>query len=343
MRKKDIDDIRKIIRQELIANEKGKIDNKIEKKKTPIPKQDNYERTVQRSKQENMDIQKSFYQIMLFSIIAIFAFLIVLFVKPRLVQEDNTNKPSDINIDNDVHEVDKKNDPIMLQENGELLNSNIEVVQLFNRISFLEQEKLFYDSTYLFSKEAININDIDDNYLLVLLTKTNTFKEYIAKMGLSSKEEVCGANSIIQIPIIDFDQLTKSVFNRQLVEHKDFTYIYYYDDQFITFLQFKFDGSVYNATCIDNLPKKDYNITVTPVMSQAYKEDNIVKIVVRSVFIDKDGNAYGDFEKRRFLFTNKNIYEQLHYISYADRYEFTYVYNDDNYYLEQITKLNNEE
>ena len=135
MRKKDIDDIRKIIRQELIANEKGKIDNKIEKKKTPIPKQDNYERTVQRSKQENMDIQKSFYQIMLFSIIAIFAFLIVLFVKPRLVQEDNTNKPSDINIDNDVHEVDKKNDPIMLQENGELLNSNIEVVQLFNRIS----------------------------------------------------------------------------------------------------------------------------------------------------------------------------------------------------------------
>lgn len=332
MRKKKLEKLKAEIKKDL----RKELEKEAEKNKKPKIEKVLKEPVLYHSKDELQEIQKSFLKILLFSAIIVFALCLTLLFSSKFNKKEN-NKPLEDNNNEEV-EIDPINDPIHLQTDGVLYHHNKYILELYNQLTFQSYEYNLYDSTYLYSKDELKVEEMPSEYLLFLLSKTNDFKDYINDTGFLTKQEICSKDGTIRIPIQDLEELLMTNFNVELKENTSFVYTHYVDKVFSTYINFIYSDGYYISSCYKANDEALYKVTAKMLIEDARKEDNELRIGARVVFMDNN-HVYGDYDRSRVISENINT-DILQYISNADKYEFVYRFNGSNYYLESIVRVN---
>ena len=329
MRRKTLEKIKEDLKKDL----KKEMENDAKKeKKVPVVKE--LKEPVHHSKEELHEIQKNFLKILIFAGIILFI-LIILILRPNISGKEKTIKPQEEEVETNV---DTIYDLIEKQANGQLDHNNKYILQLFDQLKLLSNEYYFYDSTYLYSKDMLLTSEIPSDYLLFMLSKTVSFKQYILSTKLLTKEEICSDNATIRIPGSDIGDLISKEFNVNIDEYRDFIYTHYVDENFSTYIKFIYSDGYYISSCYEQLGDFPYDTIADMLIEDAYKNDDELRIGVRVVFMDSN-YVYGDYQKKRLIAANTSA-DILQYISNADKYEFVYRFNGSNYYLESIVRVN---
>lgn len=329
MRKKKLEKLKEEIKKELkkeFQKQELQQNKPVKVLKDPV---------LNHSKEELVFIQKSFLKIFIFSFVILCVLFVIFLIRPSfgtnesISEEDTKNEV--------VDEYDPINATLFELKEEKINNKNKYLRFLVDQITFKNYEYYVYDSTYLYSKDELNINEVSSDYLLFLLSKTKRFNEYISEQNLKTKIEVCNASGAIRIKIEDIIEMISTEFNTNLKEYKDFIYTYYVDGEFSTYIKFVYSDGYYVSFCYDTPSNITYNVISNTVLEEAYKEEKSIRILIRAAFITED-NVYADYKLTNVISNNINA-DVLDYINEADQYEFVFKTIDNyNYYLEKVVK-----
>lgn len=325
MRKKKLEKIKQELKEEVIKEMNQKTVTE-EKKEEYIPTP-----VLYHSKEELHSIQKSFLYIFLFSSAVLLIVIIILVVNPFSPKKEELKKePPKEEI------IDMKRLSLKDFKEGVIPNQNQFLLELVDILSFEDVDYYYYDSTYLYSKDELNIKDMDVKYLLFLMTKTKDFQEYIKSTDVLTKTEICKKDGSIRIPKEEVDKILEKNFGILPGVNENFIYHHYIDGVYSTSVLFVYSDNYYVSTC-DNLTNEiNYEKIAVPVLDSASKEKDEIHIRVKVAFITKN-KVYADYLLSHEI--SNNIYEdKLNYIKRADEYEYVFKEGKENYYLEKIVK-----
>jgi len=318
------DKLKKEILMELLKEEEKKEKEIAKPVKPPV---------LHHSKEEIQSIRESFLKVFLFSATVLFIIIVILILDPfsnKKTKEESNN--------NGQEEVIEKVPTLVDREDGIIENSNKEILKMFFLLEPNNYEYYMYDSTYLYSKDELLMKDVPSSYLLYMTSKSDEFNEYIQSQELLTKLEICSKDGNIRIPKEDIDNIFENIYGFSIKEYDDFIYTYYVNGLFSTYIRFIYSDGYYVSRCdVNNEPTMKYNSVAMPVISQATKENEIVKIKSKVSFITKN-KVYADYELKNVISDNPNS-DMLTYISNASDYEYIYKLNNNKYYLEKIVKV----
>lgn len=284
------------------------------------------------SKEELQSIRESFLKIFIFSTIVLFIIIALVIIGPKTIKKENENNEKE-NLQEEI-----KKETLVDRQDGVIENINVEILNMFNMLNPKNEDLFVYDSTYLYSKDEFIISEIPDNYLLYIMSKSNEFNELINSFNMLTKAEICSKNGNIKIPESKINDLMLSLFDRQNIKYEDFIYTHYVDNSFSTYIRFTYSDGYYVSFCdVEEFETLEYNSVAIPMLHEASKENNFVKIKVKVAFLTKN-NVYSDYELKNVISTN--VYDDiLSYILKADEYEYYYVLKNKKYILDKIVKL----
>lgn len=326
MRKKKLEKMKQELKEEVIKeiNLKAGTEEKNDKY-IPTP-------VLYHSKEELHSIQKSFLYIFLFSSAVLLIVIIILVVNPFSPKKEELKKePPKEEI------IDMKRLSLKDFKEGVIPNQNQFLLELVDRFSFEDVDYYYYDSTYLYSKDELNIKDMDINYLLFLMTKTSDFKDYVKSTDFLTKTEICKKDGSIRIPKEEVNKVLLKNFGIIPNVNENFLYHHYIDGNYSTSVLFIYSDNYYVSTCDISNKEINYEKIAVPVLDNAYKKDDEIHIKMEVAFMTRD-KVYADYLLSHEI--SNDIYEdRLNYIKKADGYEYIFKEGENNYYLDRIMKV----
>ena len=286
--------------------------------------------TLSRSPEELEQIRKSFLKIFLFSLVVLFVIFIILFLNPFANKEEKDNN-SNIELPKEESKV-----TLITKEDGVVENTNAEMLELFYLLVPNTEEYYIYDSTYLYSQDELKPDNIPSEYLLYLMSKSNSFKRVINDTGLLTKLEICNSDNIIRIPVETINNIIYELFDKSSIEYKDFIYTHYIDGVYSTYIEFKYSDGYYVGFCSEKEDNFKYTSIAKPVIQDANKQANVLAIRTKVAFITKD-KVYADYSLNKEISNAPNV-DMLTYINLADTYVYKYKLINNKFKLESIVK-----
>ena len=333
MRKKKLEQLKDSIKKDLIKEMK----KEEEKKKKELEKKElQYVEpiVIEHTKDDLDSIRKSFLKITIFMTLILFLLAILLFINPFKKEKEKQNKveskPTEETYDPLVATLDKL-------EEGIIPNSNIYIIDLFNSVVLSEEEKYIYDSTYLYSEPDFNVKNIDDSYLLFLNSKTKDFEKYFKTNKMLTKSEICSNIGNIKIPESTIFEMINNNFMKNEYSNTNFTYSYYLDGVFSTYVDFVYSDGYYVSFCND-ITKNTYTSIAKPIIKSAEKIGENIVISAKVAFITEKF-IYADYQLTKII-NDKPTTDILNYISLASEYEYIFIKDNGDYKLDRITKVN---
>ena len=311
-------EIIKELKQEELKQEQKIIEQSI---KTPV---------VEHSKEELEDIRKSFLKVFLFSITVLFVIITILILNPfsEKKEKDSDNENESPKVDTQI--------TLITKEDGIIENTNNEMLNLFNSLVPNIEEYFLYDSTYLYSRDELKVDSISHEYLLYLMSKSDSFKKVIDETGLLTKLEMCSTDNTIRIPVETINTLIYDLFNVNKIEYEDFVYTHYINGTYSTYIEFKYSDGYYVGFCSEKEDNIKYTSIAKPVIQDANKQENVLTIRTKVAFITKD-KVYADYSLSKEI-SNDPTVDMLTYINLADTYEYKYKLINNKFKLESIVK-----
>lgn len=324
---------RKNLKEELMKEIKKELNIEQEKKKVP------YQVPVYVPKEKTPDDLKTIkkYFVIVFTVMVIWSLLFIAY----LVYDDKKEPPlkqtkKEIEIEETI---DLRTTSLVNLKEGSIPLNNIELLELYRNLKYNEEEYLIYDSNLLYRLNVGQknlIDDLEDSYLLFLLSKTSDFKEYIDKLELLTKFELCSKDGNIKIPITEIDKILLNNFNKTDIVYKDFIFSYYVNGSFITYIKFVFSDNYYVSSCY-NKSDFNYNSVSSIVIDDAIKESNEIKLDIKAVFTNQSGVF------REYTLNNRigNIEEErINYVNSGSTYQLLYKLNENSkYYLYSVSRI----
>ena len=287
---------------------------------------------VEHTIEDIYEIRKSFLKIFLFSVIAVFIIIIFL-IDPFGIKDKKTkDKPKEEAKSEQVTET------LLTKKDGIIENSNKELLKLFYMLEPSSFEYYLYDSTYLYSKEEFLVCDIQKDYMLYLLTKTEDFQKLILNDFGETKSELCIENGHIKIPIETINEMLFSSFIfSNIEEYPDFIYTHYVNGDYSTIVKFVYSDGYYVSFCIENETNINYNSIAKPIIKEAIKKGEYITINAKVAFMTKD-KVYADYALTKVI-SNNSTADVLEYINDADEYQYIFKLDNNKYKLEKIAKV----
>ena len=321
-------EIKKEILKELEDEEKkGKEKNKTENlQPIELPK-------IEHTKEDIYEIRKSFLKIFLFAGAALFIIIIII-INPFGSKKDKLDDDQVIE-----EKVEKEEPTLITREDGIIENSNEELFKLFSMVTPQLEEYYLYDSTYLYSKQELLVKDTPVDYLLFLLSKTESFQNMINTQFGETSAELCIKNGVIKISVEEINKMLESYFDvSPLQEYPEFKYMHYFNYEPSTIIRFVYSDGYYVSFCEQQSTELKYNSVAYPVIKEAVKEKEYIKITAKVAFSTSE-KIYADYELTEIISDNIEA-DILDYINKANEYQYIFKLNNNKYKLEKIIKVN---
>ena len=259
--------------------------------------------------------------------------IIFLLINPFINKKENIKPP----IDTENNEEDNNKDMYIGQ-----LDLSLELVaDLINRISFTYTDLQNVDLFALYNNEGVDIKDIPNNIKLYLLKRDVNFKEILDNNGIDEYIQTCDPNGL-SIDKSEFDKLVSMFWGpNTILEYEDINYNYYIDYSNSKKITLTYNEDKYIVNCNDYYVSKDIVKSIEQKTVKAIGTENSIEIYRKVVFISYKGEI-GVFKEPDFktLITNDRKAQLEDYIDKADTYKYTFIKNEDNYYLSRIELVN---
>lgn len=287
------------------------------------------------SLEEIQSIRESFLKIFLIAITVVFICIIVLLTNPFSNKKNKNN-----NTNNDEQKENVEINQLKDLEDGIIPNNNDEILKLFFMVSPRSEEYFYYDSTYLYSKDALLVEEMSEAYLLYLMSKTTEFSNLITQKDLLTKTEICNKDGKIRITDDEIEKIIEARFKKTNIQHQDFIYTYYLENEFSTYVRFAYSDGYYVSICdVEESKDLKFKSISLPTLESVEKNKNYITIKAKVPFLTKD-NVYSDYKLTNIISENVDI-DILSYVKKADEYVYYYILENNYYKLEKIVKLSN--
>lgn len=286
---------------------------------------------VEHTPEDIYEIRKSFLKIFLFAVAALFIIIIII-INP--FDFGKQKEKEEVVVEEEVIE-----ETLITRKDGVIENSNEELLELFNMVTPNIQEYYLYDSTYLYSKDELLIEEISKDYLLYLLSKTPKFQKMINDDFGQTKAELCVENGYIKIPVEKINELITSNFiASDITEYPEFIYTHYINNEYSANIRFVYSDGYYVSFCKEPNNELKYSSVARPLIKNAIKENGYIKITTKVAFSTSE-KVYADYELTKVISDNSNT-DILEYINNANEYQYIFKLEDNRYKFEKVVKLN---
>ena len=317
--------IKKEILQEILQENKQS-ENIAKPEKPPV---------LHHSPEEIQSIRESFLKIFLIAITVAFICIIILLTSPFSNKKNKNN-----NINNDEQKEKVEINQLKDLEDGIIPNDNDEILKLFFMVSPRSEEYFYYDSTYLYSKDKLSVEEMSEVYLLYLMSKSTEFSNLITQNELLTKTEICNKDGKIRIADDEIEKIIEERFKKTNIQHQDFIYTYYLENEFSTYIRFVYSDGYYVSVCdVEKSEDLKFKSVAIPTLELAQKEKDYITINVKVPFLTKD-KVYSDYKLTNII--SDNIDEDiLSYVKNADEYVYYYILENNYYKKKKIVKSRN--
>lgn len=275
---------------------------------------------------ELQEIRKKLMLLLAVLIIFVIIAFIVL-IKPFDFNNKDSNNDS-------VQEEEKENN----NENNQIDINSDTIVELNNLIEFSVNDFKEIDLFSLYSDNVLESNNIPNNIKLYMLKRTNVFEDLLDNNGIVEYLDTCSQEGLI-IKKEDFDKVVTSVFGpNTTVQYDKINYMYYRDSSIAKKVTLSYENDNYILRCNEFTNNTVLTKYIQYNLKDVVSSNDSIELYQNVVFINQSG-VYKDSNFNELITNDQNA--QLNdYISKGVIYKYTFVKNEDNYYLSKIEKIN---
>lgn len=280
------------------------------------------------SEEEKRKVKKQMVLLIWF-IVAIIAIMIASVFFPIKNKDKELSK---------VEQVEEKGPEVLPIGDVDLDNEVIEKIDcIFN---FDSSNPLYNPNVLNLFNDKVNINELDFDTIMLLLTSTNQFTSFmLTNTNFNKFNPDADANLAITISKDDIKNQINQLFNQDLnLEYKDFKYYFNYGKDKVVYFNARLDDDIYYLEpTVENIQTGIF-VHKKLVLAENYGDEIILRY---RVLYSNNNGIYSDKELTKFV-TNDFINIDK-YLEYANRYEFVFYSavkdNNNVYYLKSINKF----
>ena len=222
---------------------------------------------------------------------------------------------------------------------GEIELSNKIVYELNNRVRFDANDFYSIDLFPLYVNDVTEISSVSDDIKLYLFKKSTIFNDIFRDIDIESFLQTCNPEGL-KLPKEKFDEVFANFYGPNInYIPQNINYLYLSDKIEAKKITLSYENETFVIRCNEY---NNNNATITKYIQQdltkAVKTKNSIELYQNIVFIKETG-VYKDPNFNQ-LITNDPLTKQEDYISKGSLYKYTFIEDNDNYYLSKIEKIN---